>query len=108
MILFVERVELIHDRDLIALKPRVNPVLVRGTGRISSCRERDVQGERIYVREHNVEYEAERYIDTSRPLGEPRYRHYVAYLAFNLINEGGSASVVTRPTTHSHALFSCQ
>jgi len=56
-----------------------------------------VQCESIYAREHNV-VRSRAYIDTSRPLGEPRYRYYVAYLAFNLINEGGSASVVTRPT----------
>lgn len=35
----------------------------------------------------------ERRSEGVHPLGEPRRRHYVVYLAFNLINEGRSVSV---------------
>lgn len=75
----------------IDVRPRVKPVLVRGTGyRVRG--ELTSVYERVHARER-VEHEAERV-----SLGEvgEGCRRYTAYLAFNLINEGGSASVVRR------------
>lgn len=77
-------------------RPRVNPMLARGIGRINVY---------AYTRVYTRDSTNERSSESVHPLGEPRRRHYAVYLAFNLINESRSASVVAVHRPLSLSIF---
>lgn len=88
------------------MRSRVNSMLARGIG---------VWGGLVCACVCMRDSMNERSSDSVHPLQGPRRRHYVVYLAFNLINEGRSASVVAvhhpfslhLPPSLSLSLFLC-